>query len=303
MSHPEGKSLKVISKTIDEGSPIFRSPHVGNVSNAELSVIYGVAGLGGEVKLEIVDTIRGKDRYSLPRVAIVGMKRILLASNKGSGKIVGSCEVLDAALEELRGEGLLAEDADPKTLKDLHLDSLRRALPESVGIVPSSEYFAQIGAKAYAAVLRETVNVLGRTLRSVNEEGKIEEGIQAQDFEDIYGLGELKSVGLLPPLEAMMAIEVIKKAIEAPGKDVEIVHIAGPDMIKYTKDEAVMKPVEAIAERVLLDIGLPANVSIDYVVPCMATIQNTAGFDPVVGPNIQSQYDILAEREKEVIGV
>ncbi len=299
ISHPEKKSLQVVTDTIEEGDTIYRSPHVGNVSNADLSLMFGIGAMGGTIQLELVDTIRGKDKYSEPKVAIVGLTRVVLASNKNAGRIVGSCTAIPEGVDQLNelGVGIGINGAQDVTLKQLHLDSLRQIVPSTVEVTPSTEYFAQIGAEAYEMILRESRSVLGRPLRKVDSSGRIEEGQDTADVSNVYGLGDKPNEGLLPPLEAMMAIEIVKKALDGNGSDGQIVHIAGADMIKYTKMEEVMQPAKEIADRVLSDLGIPGRITIDYVVPCRATILESADFDPVISENIRSQYDVMVARK------
>jgi len=138
-------------------------------------------------------------------------------------------------------------------------------------------------------------------MRMVDAEGKIVETEPTpEDFANIYGLGEQPDQGMLPPLEAMMAIEVVKKVLEGNGADGQIMHVAGPDMIRYTKVDEVMQPVLLIARNALSGLGITAPVVIDYVVPCMKTILSSDNFSSHIGANIQSQYDILAARKEEV---
>ena len=270
------------------------SPHVGNVNNQDLDLTIGLSAMGGQLQLELVDTIRGSDSFSQPKVAMVGLQKIVLASNKHAGRIVGSCQAKDEGIEEIRALGI---DVDPgaNTLKDIHIGSLRSALPEGVSVTPSTEFFGQIGADIYEMVLRESEKVVSRNLRSVTTVGKIEDATSYIDFSKIYGLDSAE--GLLPPLEAMMAIEVIKKVLENEGCDSQIVHIGGASMVQYTREEGIMQPVEDIANRVLSDLGVPSGVSLEYVVPSRGEILADKVFDHVIGDDVNSQYDILVSKQ------
>lgn len=298
--HPEEKSLDVIQSTINQYEPIYRSPHVGNVNNSELNLILGIEGMGGHVQLEMVDTIRGDDRYSNPRVALIGGRAITLASrNYAKSRVVGHCTVDVGGLETLGNLGIKVADGTSVNLKSLHLDTLTQALPDRVMVTPSTKYFSSIGSLAYGLVLAESDRLLGRGLRFVNEEGKIGDGVQYDSSTPIFGATELGEIGVMPPLEAMMAIEMLKKIQDSGGQDLQIVHVAGPDMIRYTRDEAVMGPSVAIASSVLKALGMAQNVSIDYVVPCMKTILESSCFDKILDDNVQSQYDILMPDDQE----
>lgn len=292
--HPEKQSLKVVSGAIDDGETIYRSPHVGNVNNQDLGLTMGLSAMGGQLQLELVDTIRGSDNFSQPKVAMVGLQKVVLSSNKHAGRIVGSCEAKVEGIERIRALGI---DVDPAaiTLKDIHVESLRKALPEGVSVTPSTEFFGQIGADIYEMVMRESEKVVSRNLRTVTATGRIEDATDAIDFSRIYGLDSAE--GLLPPLEAMMAIEVIKKVLENGGCDNQIVHIGGDSMVQYTKLEGTMQPVEDIANRVLSDLGVPSGVILEYIVPSREEILASKDFDPVIGNDVNSQYDILVSKQ------
>lgn len=297
ISHPEKQSLQVITNMIEGNEILYRSPHVGNLNNAELSLALGIGAMGGSMQLELVDTIRGNDKYAIPRVAIAGMNRVILARNRHAGRIVGSCIASPEGIKQLSELGAAVKSAEETSLKQLHLNSLRQILPDSVEAVPSTEYFSRIGAEAYEMVLRESQKVVERPLRFVLPSGKIIEVQDESNMSNIYGLGDNRNEGLLPPLEAMMAIEIVQKALDNNGSDGTLTHIAGPDMIQYTKMEEVMQPAKVIADRVLSSLGMPSNISIDYIVPCMNKILNSSNFDPVITKDIQSQYDIILARE------
>lgn len=295
--HPGKESLEVVSAAIDEGETIYRSPHVGNINGDELNLIFGVCEMGGSMQLEMVDTIRGDDKYSNPRVAIIGERAVALASrNYAKSRIVGSCEVNFEDAELANSLGVTLDEESPGlTLKNLHISSLEQILPNNVRVTPSTEFFAEIGNQAYRLVLRETANTIDRPLRRVDSAGKIKEvDNEAADFTDIYGLGEKSEEGLLPPLEAMMAIEVLKTILSGNGNDGQIVHVAGADMVKYTQLEEVMQPVETISKRALSDLGIPGNVQIDYVVPYRGTMLASDNFDLHLPASVRSQYDLLS---------
>jgi hypothetical protein len=290
--HPGESSLGVIKSTIDQGEPIYRSPHVGNVNASELSLMLGIDAMGGSMQIELVDTIRGDDRYSDPRNLVFGGRVITLASrNYAKSRVVGGCDVEPSAIEAAKLLGVKIDDGSQVTLKTLHTDALVQAMPQTVAISTSSEYFSSIGEQAYQLVLAESGGIIDRPLRMVDGEGKLREVMEAGSL-PIYGLDGSKE-GLLPPLEAMMAIEAIKKVLDSGGTDSQIVHVAGPDMIRYTKLDEVMGIVSVIADRVLGELGISKSVQVDYVVPCMKTVLGSSGFAKVLGGEVQSQYDIL----------
>lgn len=294
VSHPKEQSLQLVTQASDEGEILHRSPHVGNVNNQELGLLFGLSALGVELQLELVDTIRGNDSYSQPRIASVGLKKIVLASNKHAAKIVGSCQVQPQGVDELNRLGIETDSA-AKTLKDIHVGSLKAVIPENVSITPSSESFAQLDRLVYETILRETQKVISRPMRSVTETGKIEEINDTSDFKTIYGLDG--ALGVLPPLEAMMAIEIIKKVIENKGEDQQTIHVGGKDMVKYTREDVLMQTVEDIVSRTLSDFGVSNNITFDYIVPGIGDILSSEQFNPVIEESMSTQYDILMQQQ------
>lgn len=293
--HPELASLDVLQHAVHDNEIIHRSPHVGNLNNQELSLAFGIGALGGTVQLELVDTIQGDDRYSNPRAVIVGNQNIGLVSRRqAKNKIVGSCHVEPGAFDSLVEAGIRL-DPTLMTLKQLHASALEQVLPPSVSVVSSSESFAEIGSVPYGLVMQAAARVIDRPIRQVAANGKLKEASLTDVGQSIYGIGPDCDEGLLPPLEAMMAIEIIKKVIDDNGVDGQIVHVAGPDMIRYTKDDHIMQPAEQIAQRVLSELGAPEGIKIDYVVPCMKTILESDGFKSPIDKTVQSQYDILVQ--------
>lgn len=295
---PNTDSMSVVQSAINDGDCIYRSPHVGNVNNSELSLILGLSEMGANVQVELVDSIRGDDRYARPQVALIGEGAITLASRRAAkSRVVGGCTPSVDAVDELIVMGVKVETEIPPTLRTLHVGSLRQAMPETVDVAISSEYFATIGNLTYAMVLEESTSLVGRPLRMVDAQGKPREVCDVSDFSNVYGMGENPDQGLLPPLEAMMAIEIIKKFMENGFQDGQIVHVAGPDMVKYTKEDKIMQPTRDIAGRVLSRLGVDDSVSMDYVVPCMKTIVESGEFNGVISTDIQSQYDVILANE------
>lgn len=296
ISHPEKQSLQFISQAIENDETIYRSPHVGNVSGDELGLILGLSAMGASIQLELVDTIRGNDSYSQPRIAIIGLQNVVLASNKHSGRVVGSCQAKPEGIQQLESFGISVPESNT-TLKQLHVGSLEQVLPDNVKVTASTEFFGQLDSVVYKTILKEAMKVLGRPLRGVQSTGKIDQAVEFPDFSNIYGLGSSPNEGLLPPLEVMMAIEVVKKVLGSEGTDNQVIHVAGADMIRYTKDISVMQPVEDITARVLSDLGMSNNLCFDYVVPCRKEVLQSDDFDTTIGDGINSQYDVLVAKQ------
>ncbi len=297
--HPEEDSIGALESAIVDGDCVYRSPHVGNVNNSELSLMFGLSEMGAMVQVELVDSIRGDDRYSRPQVALIGDSAITLASrNSAKSRVVGGCEPKPEAVDELIALGVKVDTELSPTLRSLHVGSLEQAVPESVSITVSSEYFATMGQMAYKMVLEEAQKVVDRPLRNVDSQGKPREVSGEHTLDNIYGLGDNPGEGLLPPLEAMMAMEVVKKLIDNNSQDGQIVHVAGPDMIRYTREDGIMGRVETIAQNVLSGLAIGRNTSLEYVVPCMKTVVESGEFNGVIDSSVQSQYDMLvADKE------
>lgn len=293
--HPEQQSLTVIESTIDNGGEIFRSPHVGNVNNNELRLMLGLGNIGAQMQIELVDTIRGDDSYSNPRLAYINDQKITLVTrNTAKSRVVGGCFANDDAVDDLISKGVKVSEESPLTLRTLHTNSLRQILPDNVKVINSSEYFASIGQSLYQLVLSTSQEVVNRPLRRVDEQGKIREVSEKFEPVDIYGLGDDPNQGILPPLEAMMSIEIIKKLIDNNLGDSQIVHIAGPDMIKYTKQAEIMEPVVSITQKIASELGVPNMTNFEYIVPYMGAVIESE-VCVVVADDIQSQYDVIAK--------
>ena len=297
--HPEEQSLGLIRSAIIENETIWRSPHVGNVNGSELSLMFGIGAMGGTMQIELVDTIRGDDNYSDPRSLITKELIVPLASrNYAKSRIVGACAIDPAKAQNIVQLELAPSLAQETMLKRLHIKSLQAVLPESIMVRPSSELYACIGQRAYELLIKESAVLLDKPVREVDAEGKFMAADLSGEL-SLYGMGENKNIGLLPSLEGMIAIEFINKALASEGSDGRIVHIAGPDMIRYTKEDAVMLPSIEVARRVLGGLGVCTNVEIDYVVPCMKQLINTPDFPQEIGDEVVSQYDILLQKTKE----
>lgn len=298
VTHPGEQSLGTIAEAIDNRETIWRSPHVGNVNAAELSLMLGISQMGGSMQIELVDTIRGDDKYSDPRSIITRDGTTPLASRKyAKSRVVGACEIDETAMSAVESSGWASATLGDMTLRTFHVDTLRQVMPDSVVISPSSEFYASLGQYTYSLVIQESAKLIDRPIRMIDQEGKIREG-DPTDTTSLYGLGTDKNTGLLPPLEAMMAIEVIKKVQETNGADGRIVHVAGPDMIRYTRMDEIMQPVTEIARRVLGSLGVSTNVQVEYVVPCMRQVIESSGFPKVLEAGVVSQYDILQQESE-----
>jgi hypothetical protein len=293
--HPGADSLACIMGATSEKQVVRRSPHVGNVSGDELELIMGLDAIGANVQLEMVDTIHGRDQYSSPRLIIVGDQKVPIAGNKQSnGRVVGMCRVNADGTKNIERSGIGLDIFEGDSLADTHMASLERILPDSVDVSLSSAFLSSIGREAMELVLCESQTIINRPLRVAQSCGKIVMANEHYDMNDVFGAGDNPLQGVLPPLEAMMAIEIIQAGMQVNGSDMQIVHIAGPDMIRYTKDTQVMDPVKQIATKVLVELGVSSTSNIEYIIPSMATLLADKDFPNVLpARTINSQYDIL----------
>lgn len=298
INHPEN-SLEAVQQAIINQSELKRSPHVGNVNRNELAIIHGVPEqLGGFLRVEMVDTIQADDRYASPNKVLFATQEDvkLLSSRQSKGRVVGSAQLSSDAVLAIKRSCFprFQEAVEGMSLTELHMSALKKILSYRVSIRTSSEFFASMGDSALREVLTESQKVLERPLRKVDETGKIKPLEGAVPPDDIFGVGTEPGKGVLPPLEAMMAIELLQMAQAHDGGDSQIVHIAGPDMIRYTKDAAIMEPTVAIAQSVGATLGIRADTTIEYVVPDMHELLQSEPFINVLPENIVSQYDAMS---------
>lgn len=279
VTHPESSSLQAVRSAESSGVIARRSPHVGNVSKAELDCILGLAELGVPLQLEVVDTIHGNDSYSQPRFKLTkDDTEVLVSQKQAKNKIVGS-------LTTNSNEAIL----------DVHMQALTDVLPEHVRTMLSSEYFGSIGRPVLIAAITASQQQIDRPLRFVAEGGKIRPFDGDLDESQLYS--HASKLGVLPPLEAMMALEVLEHMTRNKGIDGRIVHIGGPDMITYTKSAVLMATTDQIVQKAVAELGLDSNVTIEYVVPCMATINADPETPKVVPINTVSQHDLAGAQQ------
>lgn len=295
---PGPKSFSALQASVNNGETVFRSPHVGNINKAELALMFGIDAMGGRLELSLVDTIRGDDRYADPRSLLLGGSKIALASrNYAKSRVVAACEIDEAGIKNLQNSALSLLPP-VSNLASLHNAALERAVPESLKVQTASAFFGTIDLEMYRTVLDTARTILSRNLRSATESGKIVEVPMEAPIRELFGRGENPLYGAMPPLEAMLAMECIKAVTVQPSEDVRIVHVGGPDMVRYVADKRVMEPARMIGELSLKRMGRPTNVTVEYVVPCLQTTVDDKQFPRLLDRFIGSQYDILAEQRE-----
>lgn len=293
VSQPRDQSLEAIAQAIENGTTIRRSPHVGNVPAGDLALLSGLAALGANVAVELVDTIHGNDNYSKPRKILLTNTEFNLTSLKQSrSKVVGACVVSTEGAESALANGIDGISAG-KSLAQIHIDALTRALPSEVRVESSTDYFRSLGAELLRQAILEASSIIERPIREVDDEGKIHDA-ESLNLGNLFGVGENPLSGTLPPLEAMMAIELIDTAINARGSDAQAVHVAGNDMAKYTANTQLMDKVKLVASKIASHFAVPHCVNVEYCLPTRSDLLAHPQFPMVLpGSDIRSQYDLL----------
>ncbi len=223
-----------LSDTIESNTLIVRrSTHVGNQPPNEMAIM---AGLPPGVEVLMVDTIQGNDNYSSPHRILRKMGNISLASNKkASGRVVGYCD----AVNPYNGE--------QETLDEIHNGTLER-LDLNNKPIAMMKYFKQypdaLDAMIAACMEMDELN------RMVCEDGKIVAFDRSQNIDDIYLGG--KTTGVMIPLNGMMAFDMLLS--QEKGSD-KTIHLGGPNMVEYVRDENRMKTVSKLFEHACILMG------------------------------------------------
>src|SRR5579862_3411423 len=189
VSHPRDQSFEAIEQAIDNGLTIRRSPHVGNVPAGDLALLSGLATMGANVAVELVNTIHGNDSYSKPRKLLLSNAEINLVSLKQSHyKVVGACVVSSEGANAAQASGVGNVWAS-KSIAKIHLDALVQALPKEINIEYSTDYFRCVGAEVLKQAITEAAAVIDRPIREVDENGKIREAASI-DLSNLFGAGD-----------------------------------------------------------------------------------------------------------------
>lgn len=224
-----GDLMKHVEADIE---PVRRSSHIGNQPAMELAIM---AGLPPGVDVLLVDTIQGNDRYSRPNQIIrVDSTGQLISNAKSNGRVVGSLQT-----------NAIGETPEP--IIDIHQRALD-SLPLRNRPVAMMKYFSG-HPEILGAVMTACVESAQAT-RHVQPDGKIERVIPA-DVTTIYGFES--SHGVLLPLNGMMAMDALIS--HEAGSD-STLHLAGPDMIRYTLNATRMGEVNDVMARACAHLGV-----------------------------------------------
>ncbi len=281
-------------ETVVSQHDVRTSPHVGNL-NQQTNPHYIALAMAG-VRLEMVDTIMSNDKSGQPLEKIQDgvYTRLSQAGQSKAKKHTPSALTID--------------EEPGRSLTDVHMQPLRQLDPSAM---TSSEYFASVGQDIYGeggvyqAVIQSTSTLLrlARDGMVSSDPTKRKVGIGAKTL-GVYGVEDVsgKLSGLMPSLEAMMAIEVVDACLTG---EQEVHHIGGKDMTEYTKNEVLMQKVNTVAQAALELLGCLPPQSVRYVVyDKNRGIKGLSGVSQALGsaigvPNF-SQHDIIVPVDKRI---
>ncbi len=250
IEHPELSVGQLCQEIRNPTAPIKRSTHVGNQPPHELLLMTEFpTGIG----ILMVDTIQGNDRYSLPRDIILDRERVLLCSKQeASGRVVGSIAVSkDEVPEDL---DLCCEPEFGESLSAFHSRAINLLKPNNAPETMSA-HFAR-----HPSILRTALNQIhlhGETMCRVDDTGRISIcGDESVDQVGVFGMNDESppTEGLLPPLNGMMVIDMLISAVALDSD--KTIHLAGPDMIRYTRDRTRMENVGMIIGKTAAELGV-----------------------------------------------
>lgn len=234
-----------LTHAIEIGStPVRRSTHIGNQPPSELVIM---SELPPGVDVMMVDTIQGNDRYSSPNMILKNHESIqLLSKNKSRDRAIGYCEAINPYTDQLDS----LENIHEHALNQLNLNNRPMTMMKFFGQYPDI-----LGAAISACLETDQIN------RIVRADGKITSYDPNASISDIYTGG--KSTGILVPLNGMMAIDM---AISNSLNSEKTLHLAGPDMIEYVRDDRRMEVVSELFQRICVLTGLPTREHIYSVI-------------------------------------
>ena len=228
--------------------PVQKTGHVGNQNPNAMTVTFG---LPNGVDNILVNTVQGNDRNSTP-YQVNGEP--LVSKRQAAGRAVDSIEVKRS--DDKNGINP-PERYVGRKLTDIHGEQIDLHGPNNPTRLMTDVFSDH--PEVFLVVI-ESCKEMGSLTRYVEPGGKISTGNEPQ--ENIYGFKGSKD-GLLIPLPGMMAMGVMlgKKA----GSDTTV-HLAGPDMVRYTQEEDVMGQVEECLNRTYALLGIVGTKSTIIVV-------------------------------------
>lgn len=244
ISHPELTRDELCGRITNADSPVRRSTHVGNQPAHELVL---QCDMPPGIEILAVDTIQGDDKYSNPRkLRGIAEEPALASSKQAGGRLVGAIavqtEVEDAPCPPKRGE----------MLGSFHMRALAALRPANMPVQLST--FLNHHRGVYEPAMH-IASGQGELKRCVDENGKVLPLSQGLGQTGLFGIKDSssKGAGALPSLNTMMAVEMT--VTMASGAE-RTLHLAGPDMVRYTCDEARMAQVCRLAQQTAAELGV-----------------------------------------------
>ncbi len=245
--------IEALVKIIDSGIDVGASPHVGSLDQAT-NPHYLTLGLRLGVRLEMVDTVTANDKHGRPNIKVVGGQESKLVdlSRREMERVlpVGVALASGGTLESLQVGAVLASGVDAQT---------------------TSAFMAEIGIKnglEKGDVLQAIANSCDGLMR-VAESGAVSRDpakrlpSSAIESRGLFGVGKDPTSGLIVPVQAMSAAELVAAVIN--GQDTAV-HIGGSDMVKYATSPEFVAVAAEIASKALGVLGLKPPKNMRYVI-------------------------------------
>ncbi len=249
--HPEEVEIEQVLALAQSGH-IKTSPHVGNLDQG-CNPHYLALALAG-VQLELVDTISSNDRNGRPaNIVKAGEETVLECglSNKMKKRThpcvvnVGNTEL---SLTDFHTQPLVSAGIDFE-LSSRFPSRVHPDLPEAL-VVAMSRLTPEQG-------LRDARS----GMVSQDPKDRIKPSIEAISALGVYGSSVFiddQLSGIILPVQAIMAAEVVEQAIR--GSD-RTFHIGGSDMVVYTRDPKLADSVQSICILAMEVLGLKNSLA------------------------------------------
>lgn len=245
--------VDALVKLMDSGVDVAASPHVGNLNQTSNPHYLALGKLLG-VRIEMVDTISVDDKHGRPTIKVAGdaEQKLVNLSRREMGRLLPVGVQID----------------DSETLESLHVNA---ALASGIKAQTITGSIAEIGLTKgfrHGEVLN-AVALSCDSLMRVARGGQIsgDPAMRAPNTSlsriGLFGTGEDVKSGLIIPVTAMAAAEVIAATIN--NQDTTA-HIGGSDMVKYGTTPEFVQSVEAITNKALALLAVRGPGIMRYVI-------------------------------------